>query len=503
MFLKPGVPHDPTGERVYTYRRSDYCSDESEVRQQVAGHADHVALLWLSQNHAEDQPADQVGAVDAQKGRSLSPDCTLGTVCCAYCSAASSSRVQLLLRDDDAGMTTHALTVVGGAVAVGGRSRVVADGGPRCCQPPTTQQQVALVAGQKITLLQLSPDTHRHLLAFLAPGDATRLSQTCRGFRQLCAGVLAAAAREESGTAVRQSMLLSEWRTVHGHMPPMIPCESAIRDALGWLGLLRHVSLLTAIEGGGSMAELMADMLSPAAAAVVSAGGVEAVRLNLLGAEMPHHHHCLQLFGLQEQAELVAARQRRRGANRSELLRLCAVEARMIWANEAKEVGRPAGTKSHTKARRRWCCSSATPRPVFGMHSLCAQPYAGSRTLWREAGERIVVRLDTAGAASVAAHTERCPAQAAARAWWAEHWRSAASDGAFAWCFGRQPSPMTVSDHPRAGRVHRTVGVDSLCDTPLALDGCRCCCPSFSGGRPAHWPARPHWRPTPARSSAS
>ena len=47
LFLKPGVPYDPTGERLYTYLPTDYARDEFDLRRNLATTVGESELAWL------------------------------------------------------------------------------------------------------------------------------------------------------------------------------------------------------------------------------------------------------------------------------------------------------------------------------------------------------------------------------------------------------------------------------------------------------------------------
>lgn len=158
------------------------------------------------------------------------------------------------------------------------------------------------------------------------------------------------------------------------------------------------------------------------AAAVVQAAGEERVLRALRDtASDGVYANYLELLGLREQADTLGTTLRRRGAGRSELLRLCRLGALQRWELEMQ-----------VKARS-W---TYEPRRAFGEHPAPAKSH-----LW--------AAVDGRAAAALAAHTEACPAALAARDWWLQHWQqlaqakpaeasSAAAQGrGFLWCFGR------------------------------------------------------------------
>jgi len=160
------------------------------------------------------------------------------------------------------------------------------------------------------------------------------------------------------------------------------------------------------------------------AAAVVQAAGEERVLRALRDtASDGVYANYLQLLGLREQADTLGTTLRRRGAGRSELLRLCRLGALQRWELEMQVQVRP------------W---TYEPRRAFGEH-----PAPARSDVW--------AAVDGRAAAALAAHTEACPAALAARDWWLQHWQQLAqaepAEGlagaektpgpGFLWCFGK------------------------------------------------------------------
>ena len=439
IFLKPGTPYDHTGNRLYMYLPSDYCRDEFEMRRYLAVNTDEAALAWLREQQGSTWVSTQPAAAAIDDGR----DATDAANRCHFCCVVSTPRVQLHAQADRGGVGRDSLRVLSGVVALS----AAAESGPAPLPTPS-------VGGTSPpNLMELSADIHQHIMRCLSPGDATRLSQCSRYWHELCASELT-----DGRDGTTDTMWLGQWK--RDAAGPVASAVTAIEDAalalpIHWLQVLRHVSLLSAVANGGSMEEIMVEVLGQTSDAVTAAGDDAVERLLKLEAagRSPNAGRYLSLLGLRSKADDVSTKQRRRGAGRAELLRLCRQGAAQRWEEEKVVVPR----HWHYSGQRR----------AWGLHPLRSQQdhhpsvcqdddlQEERAVIGLSLGDGCVSGIDAVGTAGLLRHIECCDAAASAAAWWQEHWQSLAqpdpeSQGnhGFLFCFGKPESQEALVLQP-------------------------------------------------------
>jgi hypothetical protein len=97
LFLKPGVPYDPTGERLYTYLPTDYARDEFDLRRNLATTVGESELAWL-RSHGTVSGAPVVREQQQSEARAAGRserEVVSGANRCHFCCAVSTPRIEL------------------------------------------------------------------------------------------------------------------------------------------------------------------------------------------------------------------------------------------------------------------------------------------------------------------------------------------------------------------------------------------------------------------------
>ena len=265
IFLKPGVPFDSTGERLYTYLPTDYARDEFELRRHVATQAEEEQLAWLYASIGTRGQAT-VWLAQGDSGSTDSEQHVVGPANrCHYCCAVGTPRLEIdalpVSRRDNckpaASADASAAADRLGLRLLGTGSDVI-----RLALAPfstiagtcaTGKSNGVGIDGPAGEFMNLAADIHQQVMRWLAPGDITRLAQCSRYWRTICSDLC-----NRTGAEI---MCLGGWEREEPVIDEgSLQVESELQAPMEWLRVLRHVSLLSAVANGGSMDEVMVEV---------------------------------------------------------------------------------------------------------------------------------------------------------------------------------------------------------------------------------------------------
>lgn len=269
IFLRPGAPFDPTGERLYTYLPTDYARDEFELRRHIATHADGDHLAWLDTSiGTRGAPVEQATVWLAQGGGGStgSDQHVVGPANrCHYCCAVGTPRVEIDAMPASRGDNCEPAASADASAAadrLGLRLLGTGNDVTRLALAPlstiagtcaTGKSNVGGIDGTAGEFMNLAADIHQQVMRWLAPGDITRLAQCSRYWREVCSNFC-----DHTGAEV---MCLSGWeREELVADEGSLQVEPELQVPMEWLRVLRHVSLLSAVSNGGSMDEVMVEV---------------------------------------------------------------------------------------------------------------------------------------------------------------------------------------------------------------------------------------------------